>query len=58
MESQKINKPQNTAVMPSLFVQWAENASGEVSEDIINRMSNDDFSFFIKCKMPEKYLEQ
>ena len=44
------------AVRRSFSVQWVENVSGEVSEDFINRMSNDDFSFFIKCKLPAKYL--
>ena len=56
MESQKINKPQKTDIRRSFSIQWTEKISGEVSEDFINRMSNDEFSFFIKCKLPEKYL--
>ena len=44
------------AVRRSFSVKWTENISGEVSEDFINRMSNDEFSFFLKCKLPEKYL--
>ena len=45
-----------TAVRRSFFVQWAENVKSEVSEDLINRMSIDEFSLFVKCKLPVKYL--
>ena len=44
------------AVRRSFFVQFAENVKSEVTEDLINRMSIDEFSLFIKCKLPEKYL--
>ena len=44
------------AVGRSFFVQWTEKISSEVSEDFINKMSNDEFSLFIKCKLPKKYL--
>jgi hypothetical protein len=55
MESQKTVSCQTTVIL-SFPIQWTENISGEVTEDFINRMSNDEFSFFIKCKLPEKYL--
>lgn len=61
MEHKKLNEPESPAlnktdVRRSFFVQWAENVKSEVSEDLINRMSVEDFSLFIKCRLPEKYL--
>lgn len=47
-----------TDVRRSFLVQWAENVKSEVSEDYINRMSIDEFSLFVKCKLPEKYLRK
>ena len=61
MKNENLNNPQTAnsdlgAVRRSFFVQWTENVKSEVTEDLINRMSIDEFSLFIKCKLPEKYL--
>jgi hypothetical protein len=43
-------------VMCKFSVHWTPTISSEVTEDFINKMSNEQFRIFIECKLPKKYL--
>lgn len=47
---------ENKLKTSSIFVQWSQNISSEVSEAFINKMTNEEFSLFLKCELPTKYL--
>lgn len=63
MNTEKLSSENETsngilgAVRRSFIVKWGENIESEITEDFINKMSIDEFSSFLICKLPEKYLK-